>query len=396
MARLSFEQLFEQSLDVAPADEQIDLASLPGRGGVYALVDAEATLIQLAGTESLRRAVSFRLTGPQAQPTRRRADLRAITHRIWWQRTFSQFETTFQFYRIARQLAPADYLDMCAFGPAWFAHVNPDERFARFVPTTDVFAEAGTDVGPFASRASCTRFIEILQDVFELCRYHSILVQAPHGTPCAYFEMGRCPAPCSGRIPLERYREMVLEAVRFACTGRRHHVDDLAQQMQAASKELQFEQAAKLKQTIERAKKALAKPYEFVDDARRFNYLIVQRGGGRTRVKPFFVRQGLIEPGQTVLLRELDQAAPCWLERMSQQPTPTGPDEQESRTEQVWLVAHYLFKQDKVPGLYVAAGRLGDPDELSALVRNRFAVAARQPDPSNPANHPEHPIEEAG
>jgi len=357
----------------------VDLSSLPGRGGVYALVDAEGRLIQLAGTEGLRRAIAFRLAPPDGAQKRKRADLRAVTRRIFWQPTFSPFETSLQFHRISRRLAPKQYRTMCAFGPAWFVHVNPDEPFARFVATTEVSSGPGVVIGPFPTRASCTRFIEILQDVFELCRHHAILMQAPHGTPCAYFEMGRCPAPCSGRITPAQYHQKVLEAVRFAAGERENYLRRWRDRMRQASADLQFEQAAAYKQKIERAAKVTAGLYRFARDIRRFCYLIVQRGPGRTHVKPFFVRQGWIESGQSVAFKQLPQVAPAWLARMSAPPPPTETLDATIRTEQIWLVAHYLFKQEKAPGLFLHRSELPDADGLTSLILRTFGPRPRKP-----------------
>ena len=209
---MDLDSLFEHRTDVCDTDPDW-VNALPGGGGVYALTDAEGRLVLLASSESVRRAVGYRLS-PPPEASKKRADLKAVVRRIYWRRTCSPFETAFEFHRVARALMPKTYLEACAFGPAWLVHVNLSDRLPQFVPVK-LLPESGNALGPFPTRAAAERFIETLQDLFDLCRYYHILQQAPHGQACAYFEMGKCPAPCDGSIPLERYREMVAEAEAF-------------------------------------------------------------------------------------------------------------------------------------------------------------------------------------
>jgi excinuclease UvrABC nuclease subunit len=135
-------------------------------------------------------------------------------------------------------------------------------------------------VGPFATRRDAEEWLHMLEDAFDLCRYHQILEQAPHGQACAYFDMGKCPAPCNGSISLEVYRQMVAEALAFSAGQRQTRLTVLQESMQAAAKALAFEKAASIRQTFERAAAFAHKPpYRHVCDIASCCWLIVQRGG---------------------------------------------------------------------------------------------------------------------
>ncbi len=140
--------------------------------------------------------------------------------RIWWQPAHSVFEITYEYWRLARRIMPQQYLKNIAFGPAWFVHVDPAAVIPRFTVGKLLPAGPGSVLGPYATQQDANRSVQILEDAFDLCRYIHILEQAPHGQPCAYHEMGRCPAPCGGLIPMEDYRRTMARAVRFA-TGER-------------------------------------------------------------------------------------------------------------------------------------------------------------------------------
>lgn len=373
-------ELFADGLDVPPPPEVFDVRQVPAHGGVWLLADGQGRPIQLGGCESLRRTITFRLSTPeQVEKRRARADVRAITRRIWWWPTYSQFETAYDYHRIARQLYPDDYVDRLAFGPVWFVRADLTARIPRLTPTQKVFAGRVTYVGPFTSRASCTRYIELLCELFNLCRCLEILEEAPHGRRCPYYDMDKCPAPCDGTISLEAYRRMVADALDFVGAGTGPLIAEAEREMKLAAGRQEFERAAACKHRIEQAQKATTGYYGFVRPMDRFNWLIVQRAGGRSRVKPFFVRGGWIDRGEPVAIKELDKHVAGWLASMGQDPPASVGDDTRQRAEHVWLVSHFLFRSEKLPGLFLRAEALPDAKALCQRVKQTFAPPVRKP-----------------
>src|SRR5947207_15818153 len=99
-------------------------------------------------------------------------------------------------------------------------------------------------VGPVEDKHAAARLIELVEDLFDLCRYYNILLESPRGKACAYKEMGKCPAPCDGSIGIEHYRRMVewslSNLLHPAEILRRHN-----ERQQADAKMLRFETEAK-------------------------------------------------------------------------------------------------------------------------------------------------------
>jgi excinuclease UvrABC nuclease subunit len=367
-------ELFAEGVDVPPPPEVFDVRQVPAHGGVWLLADARGRPIQLGGCESLRRTITFRLsTPPEDEKRRTRTDLRAITRRIWWWATFSQFETAYDYHRIARQLHPDDYMDRVAFGPSWFVRADVEARIPRLTPTQKVFASNVEYFGPFTSRSSCQRYVELLCELFNLCRCLDILEKAPRGRRCAYYDMGKCPAPCDDTISLDAYREMVVDALGFVRAGPEPLIAKAEREMKQAAGKQEYERAAACKHRIDQARKAMAGQYSFVRPMDRFSWLIVQRGGGRSRVKPFFVRGGWIDRDEPVAIKALDDHVGAWLEAMQQDSHSSFGDDVRQRAEHVWLVSHFLFRSKKVPGLFVRSDSLPDAEALCEQIRETFA-----------------------
>lgn len=324
-------------------------------------------------------------SSPAAAPStasRRRADLSTIVRRIRWQPAHSAFEIAYEYLRISRQVMPSAYLKSLAFGPAWFIHVDPAAEVPRFAVAKLLPGGKGITLGPFSTQQDANRFVQAIEDVFDLCRDIRILEQAPHGQPCAYHEMGRCPAPCGGLVPMSRYRESVEQALNFATGGREAIRREWEAQMRTAAGELAFERAAAVKQRIERARELDHAAFRFVGPIERFSWLIVQRGAGRTRVRPFFVKRGAIAPGEPAKLKELEQVVPAWLAHFQSNdpPAPSDDSELQQVSEHIWLVSHFLYRREQT-GLFLEAKQLPDADRVIRMIRDAFTPATREPDP---------------
>src|SRR3546814_716993 len=68
--------------------------------------------------------------------------------------------------------------------------------------------------------------------------------------PCLQYQIGRCSAPCVGLISVEDYRNDVRHAEMFLEGRSNVVIDELAEAMEQASKALQFERAAKLRDQV--------------------------------------------------------------------------------------------------------------------------------------------------
>lgn len=374
---VDLDTLFDHSMTLPDPAEPLDKVSLPSGGGVYALVDENGSVLQTIGTQSLRRSIYHRLCPPATDRPSRRADLRAIARELRWQPTYSVFETDHTYLTLARRLRPGRYRKELAFGPVWFARIQPADRFPRWQIDSTLTAAPGVNVGPFFERRRCAAFVELLEDLFDLCRKHEILQQAPQGTPCLYHEMGKCPAPCNGSIPLTEYASMLRQSIEFAVGGDDSPLRTLKKQMKAAAANQEFERAGRIKDRMDRVAGVLKNDGRVCRTPDAFRYLIVQRGGGTSRIKPFFVHRGAIQVGEVARFKELDAVVPEWINRTASAVAEETPADTVYRSECIWLVSHFLLKGDKAPGLFLPATELTDAKAVAQRIRARFGRSDR-------------------
>lgn len=110
-------------------------------------------------------------------------------------------------------------------------------------------------VGPYISSFSVKNAVEETLKIFKLPRCSK---QFPRdygkSRPCLNGFMGLCSAPCAARITRDEYVNNVNDAVAFLKGGSQAAVREMTRQMQEFSENLQFEEAAKLRDRIKAIK----------------------------------------------------------------------------------------------------------------------------------------------
>lgn len=378
--------LLTNRLDIDPQSPDA-LRAVPARSGVYLLTSEKEQPILLSFAENIRRVALNRITAPEEGVKSRRADLSVVARRIHWVETFSPFETTWIHWQAARDLYPGTYRELIAFPSAWFLRIDARAAHPRFTATTDLRADGATYFGPLAAERDAVGWIQMLEDAFDLCRYHDVLEQSPSGQRCAYFDMGKCPAPCDGSIPMDHYRAMIEAAIAFMRGNPERRLSELRTAMQSAAAALEFEKAAGVCRTIDRSESLIRCPeYEFMQPMDECRWLVIQRAGRARRdpkksmLRPYYLVDRAIVAGEPAALSELDEKLPAWIGAMKGAPSMPSGERRDERVlaESVSLVARYLFQRDKAPGLFFRANELSDRSAACERIRARFTLELQE------------------
>ena len=355
--------MFDASLEVAPGLDDAQLSAIPAKRGVLALVAANDQPILLLTAADLRARLRTRLSEPVEAVRRKSADLREITRKILWKLSPGHFETDLNYLELARAIWPQTYTGLLAYKPPWMVHVDAREKFPHFVRTREVSLKGGLCLGPFESGQGADKFIQAVEDAFDLCRDYQCLRAAPHGQPCAYLQMGRCVGPCNGTTSLEEYREIVARAAAFAQGERASFAKELQSRMKEAAAKLQFEKAGVLKSRLERLEEFKAPRYRFVAPLEQFRFILVQPGASRKRLDVFLVNGPAVMKGTALdyplAEAQLVQTLATMADLAGQPPA----DIDEPGLWRMGLVAHYL---------------LGGPQRAGAIVRWKSGLVAAE------------------
>jgi len=127
--------------------------------------------------------------------------------------------------------------------------LDPAETFPRLRLVRKRQNDAALYFGPYPSGLAAKETLRFIQRIFPLrtCRDRDFQLRA---RPCLEYQIGRCLAPCKNRIDEAAYRTLVENAVSFLRGRRRELISDLKKQMEQAAQELNFEEAARLRNRI--------------------------------------------------------------------------------------------------------------------------------------------------
>jgi hypothetical protein len=406
----------------APPEARMVFAAVPAKMAVYLLADADppdGSPLLLATVGDLRAALQRRIAGPIPEgpppaappdpaavetpapdPTSvplavapgrsKRVKYGEISTRVFYRVVTSPFEANWYYLQVARTVFPESYRQMISWRPAPFLAIDEAAAFPRFRRVEELTEPTPLYLGPISDRRAADKLIETLEDLFDLCRYHHILVQAPHGKACAYKEMGKCPAPCDGSISMDQYRTQIAAAVRLLTGGGGGEAPRTGsagvpagydawrsaweERMKAAAAQLDFEQAARIKQVLTRGRVLEQESYRYLRPLAHATWLVLQPGPGKPWIASFFMHGGDIVAGTPAQRRDLPAACAAWFEQFEKlTAAPVRPPLDTRQVEHLALLAHHLQRGPDDAGLYLPPEAVGSPEQLLALCQEFLA-----------------------
>lgn len=167
--------------------------------------------------------------------------------------------------------------------------INLAERFARFEITRKIVDTKHTRYfGPLSGSAKA--LLEALYLVFPLVQKKGCLKGKK---ACLFFQIGRCLAPCEGRIAEQDYREIVEKALS-ALSDQRKLLALLDERMQEASLKLNFEEAAHLRDTKIAIQNALHVTHVELKKLEDYDVFAIEATEKTAVVMRLFIRHGKI------------------------------------------------------------------------------------------------------
>lgn len=135
-----------------------------------------------------------------------------------------------------------------------------DEDFPRIqiVRKKNLNPDKGRFYGPYTDIGAMYATLDFLKRLFPLkqCKTPKF-----SNRPCLYYHIGKCLAPCQGKVTPEEYQKLIQQVELFLSGKQKELLKEIQAQMQKYSDEQQFEKAAKmrdsyldLQKTLERQK----------------------------------------------------------------------------------------------------------------------------------------------
>jgi excinuclease ABC subunit C len=150
--------------------------------------------------------------------------------------------------------------------------------------------------GPYGHAYAIRETLDLLLRTFPLrtCSDNKLAQHQRLGRPCLLFHIEKCSGPCVGEVTPEAYAAHVDALLQFLDGDTDSVVQELETRMHEAAGELEFEQAARLRDRLTSVQKAIEKQQMVAERSEDFDVLGLADDELEAAVQVFFVRKGRV------------------------------------------------------------------------------------------------------
>lgn len=221
--------------------------ALPREPGVYIMKNARGEVIYVGKAKALKNRVSqyFQNEARHTPKTRKMVshiqDFDIIVCR-------SEFEALVLENSMIKKYKPKYNILLKDDKGYPFVRVSLHQPYPTFSVVSRVQKDAARYLGPYGGRGAAFRAIDAVSRIMGLRTCRRVLPRdIGKERPCLNAQLGRCCAPCSGRISEEDYAERVAQAVRILEGDYQELAKTIEAEMYEASEQMRFERAAELR-----------------------------------------------------------------------------------------------------------------------------------------------------
>jgi excinuclease ABC subunit C len=243
-----------------PATYRPAPGTIPDQPGVYKFRDRDGRVIYVGKAKSLRPRLSsyFQDVRNLHQRTRTMVETGAS---VEWTVVSTEVE--------ALQL---EYNWIKEYDPRFNVRYRDDKSYPSLAITfADEFPRAMVMrgpkkkgvryFGPYAHAWAIRETLDLLLRVFPVrtCSAGVFKRAGQIGRPCLLGYIGKCSAPCVGRVDAEEHRQIASDLADFLAGQTQRHLKRLEREMATAATDLEFEKAARLRDDIDALRRAIEK-----------------------------------------------------------------------------------------------------------------------------------------
>ena len=213
--------------------------ALPLNPGCYLMKDESGNVIYVGKAKSLRRRVSQYFLPNRDRKTQALVEkIRDIDHVI----TGNDYEALILENNLIKKYNP-HYNILLKDGKSYPMIRITKEDFPKVFTTRRIIKDGSEYFGPYPEAGKINQYMDLIDRLFSLRKCSTPLKKRTQ--PCLYYHIGRCSAPCCGKVAKDEYAKSI-DRIRGFLTGKNDDLErQLRDEMTVASKAMQYEVAAK-------------------------------------------------------------------------------------------------------------------------------------------------------
>lgn len=232
-----------------------DIDNIPTSTGVYIFYDERDKIVYVGKAKNLRARIRSHLTSGDFLA--KSHYLKDVRKKIEYILTADETEALiFEYYLIKKHLPRYNvmYRDDKSYP---YLTITLGDKFPRASVSRGVKKGPHKYYGPFTHAYAIRETLDVLRTIFPIRTCRSSEPGRDRKSPCLNYHIKRCLGPCTGTVDEKQYRKAVSGLCEFLEGNYEGVINNLWQEMERASKNLEFEKATLLRNQIQSIKKVI-------------------------------------------------------------------------------------------------------------------------------------------
>jgi excinuclease ABC subunit C len=282
--------------------------TIPDAPGVYKFRDSAGRVIYVGKAKSLRSRLNSYFADVMALHPRT-AQMVTTASGVEWTVVSTEVEALQLEYNWIKEFDPrfnVRYRDDKSY-PVLAVTLN--EEFPRLHVYRGPRRKGVRYFGPYAHAWALRETLDLLLRVFpaRTCTRDVFRRQARIGRPCLLGDIGKCSAPCVGRVDAQEHRQIVEDFCEFFAGRTDGMMRRLEREMNEASAELEFERAARLRDDLGALRRAMEKQAVVLGDGTDADVVAFAQDDLEAAVQVFHVRGGRVRGQRGWVIEKVEE-----------------------------------------------------------------------------------------
>ncbi len=275
----------------AEFDAKSFLRNLTHRPGVYRMLNGAAKVVYVGKALNLKKRVSSYFQKSHSDP--KTIAMMALVKDVEVTVTNTEAEALILEYNLIKRHKPRFNVVLRDDKSYPYIYVSTNHDFPRIEFHRGARNSKGRYFGPYPSTGAVRKVLSELQKLF-MIRQCNDSYFGNRTRPCLQYQIKRCTAPCVGLIEKDTYAEDINATILFLEGKNRSVIDAFVERMEKASTDLDYEQAAKLRDQISRIKKIEAEQVISRGTAKSLDVIAIASERVSHCVTVLFIRNGSV------------------------------------------------------------------------------------------------------
>ena len=261
------------------------LKTLPEKPGSYQMLDSEGRIIYVGKAKNLKNRVRSYFVGAHNDKTTALVSkIDDFTYIV----TKNETEAFLLEISLIKEHEPFYNIDLT--DDKTYPYIEfTKEKDPKLIITRKLSKKNNRYFGPYPNVIEARKTLELLNKLYKIRRCKTLPKK-----PCIYYEIGECSAPCINPIKAEDYDRMYLEIKQFLNGTDRTIINLLKEEMALYSKNMDFENAKRVRDTIKAIEETITKENVILKGKESVDVYGIASDDNVVSISILLVRNGII------------------------------------------------------------------------------------------------------